>query len=117
MSFIVDNWYIAVAFLAALAMIAAYVYHFAGLPSEEQLEKVREWLLWAVTNAEKELGSGTGQLKLRAVYDMFLQRFPKLVAIIPFAMFSDLVDDALEEMRVMLAKNDAVAAIVEGESK
>ncbi|MFR6482019.1 MAG: hypothetical protein ACLUPD_10785 [Anaerotignum faecicola] len=42
----------------------------------EQREKVKEWLLLAVTEAEKELGSGTGQLKLRYVYDLFLRRFP-----------------------------------------
>ena len=39
------------------------------------LNKVREWLLYAVTKAEKELGAGTGKLKLRYVYDMFVARF------------------------------------------
>ena len=37
------------------------VYVFVKMPSDKQLNKVREWLLYAVTKAEKELGGGTGQ--------------------------------------------------------
>ena len=68
----------------------------------------RVWLLWAVTEAEKELGGGTGKLKLRQVYDLFVTRFPWLARIVPFDLFSDMVDDALDEMREMLKNNQAV---------
>lgn len=115
LDFILSNWYIIVAAAVIAAVIAIYVYRFAGLPTQEQLAKVREWLLYAVTTAEAELGGGTGQLKLRTVYDMFVQRFPGIAKMISFEIFSDLVDDALVEMRDMLAKNEAVAAIVGGD--
>lgn len=75
--------------------------------------KIKEWLLYAVTEAEKELGGGTGQLKLRQVYDLFVQRFPAVAAVISFDTFSGWVDEALEQMREMLAKNEQVAAYVE----
>ena len=84
------------------------------MPRGAQLKKVREWLLLAVTQAEKELGSKTGKLKLRTVYDAFLTKFPWLAPVISFDRFSELVDDALEEMRDMLDKNEAVKALVEG---
>lgn len=74
-------------------------------------QKVKNWLVYAVTLAESELGSGTGQLKLRSVYNMFVLRFPKLSMIITFARFSDLVDDALDIMREML-KNNKIADII-----
>ena len=45
---------------------------------------------------------------------MFIQIFPQFVRFIPFSTFSDLVDDALDEMRDMLKKNEAVRAIVDG---
>lgn len=83
-----------------------------GKQLSEQLLKVREWLLWAVTNAEKELGGGTGALKLRQVYDMFLQRFPTVAEKITFSVFSNLVDDVLVVMRKMLENNQAVKALV-----
>lgn len=67
-----------------------------------------------VTEAEKQLGSGTGQLKLRQVYDKFLEKFPLLSVLVPFKMFSEMVDKALERMRVMLESNSFAQSYVEG---
>lgn len=114
MDFIIDFWYIILAALVIGALLGLAVYKFLTSPAPEQLAKVREWLLWAVTEAERQLGGGTGQLKLRQVYDLFVVRFPWLAKIIPFCVFSDLVDDALVEMREMLAQNKAAQAHVEG---
>ena len=114
MNFIINNWYIILALAAVLGVAAWYVYRYFNLPSEAQLAKVREWLLWAVTEAEKELGGGTGKLKLRQVYDLFVTRFPWLAKIVSFELFSDMVDDALDEMREMLQNNKAVQQLVEG---
>ena len=75
--------------------------------------KVKEWLKLAVTFAEKELGSGTGQLKLREVYDWFLNMFPVFSKILPFFIFSKMVDNALEWMRLQLENNDNIKNFVE----
>lgn len=91
------------------------VYVFVKRPCTEQLKTVKEWLLWAVTKAEKELGSGTG--KLRYVYDMFITKFPWLKVAVSFEMVSMMVDDALEEMRAMLESNRAVKEYVNGSSE
>lgn len=112
--FILENWYIIFAFCAAGMAAGVAVYHFMMQPKSDQLRKVREWLLWAVIQAEKALGSGTGQLKLRQVYDLFVLRFPWLAKIIPFDMFGGMVDDALDEMRELLENNEAVAAYING---
>ena len=74
---------------------------------------VREWLLWAVTEAENFLGSGTGKLKLRYVYDKFLQKFPVFKFLLPFSVFSKWVDTALVTMREEIQKNSKIAAFVE----
>lgn len=92
-------------FIALLVVFAFIAVKYFG----EQ--KVKNWLVWAVSVAESELGSGTGQLKLRSVYNMFVQRFPKLSLIITFNKFSALVDDALEIMRKML-ENEKIANII-----
>lgn len=112
MEAMIQNWPILVALLAVAVAGGAAAYHFVKLPTDQQLAKVREWLLFAVTEAEKALGGGTGKLKLRYVYDMFIAKFPWLVKVVSFDLFSGLVDDALEEMRGMLASNKAVARIV-----
>lgn len=114
MDFVIEYWYIIVAGAAVGVALSYAIDHFFRQPTEEQLDKVREWLLWAVTEAERELGGGTGQLKLRQVYDLFVTRFGWLAKVVSFDTFSDLVDEALVDMRDMLAKNEAVAAHVEG---
>lgn len=117
LEFLMNNWAILVALAVVLVVLVINVTTFAALPTQKQLAKVREWLLWAVVQAEAELGGGTGKLKLRSVYDLFLQRFPQLAFLISFERFSKLVDDALEEMREMLEQNEAVKALVAGDSK
>lgn len=114
LEFLISYWYIILALIVLGVVVGIAVYHFIKLPTSAQLQKVREWLLWAVTEAEKALGGGTGQLKLRYVYDAFVARFGWLAKVISFETFSALVDDALEEMRELLAKNKAAAAYVEG---
>lgn len=113
MNFIMGNWAIIIAAVAILAAIALSVAYFAALPTQEQISKVKEWLLYAVTMAEKELGSGTGKLKLRYVYDLFLSKFNWLAKVITFEYFSMLVDEALDEMKELLKTNKEVQAIVE----
>ena len=116
--FFVTDWLLIVAALAVIGMSIWVMWDFSRLPKEEQIEKLREWLLYAVTRAEGELGGGgTGALKLRLVYDRFLVRFPWLAKVLSFERFSELVDDALVEMRKMLANNKKIQAMVEGEAE
>lgn len=72
----------------------------------------KNWLVWAVAEAEKVLGSGTGQLKLRYVYDMAVIRFPIMSKVLPFSMFSKLVDAALDVMRDMIENNTSIAEAI-----
>lgn len=82
-----------------------------------QRKKVIEWLKFAVTEAEKLLGEKTGQLKLRQVYDWFVQKFPFVAAVVPFKIFSGWVDVALETMRKWLEDNKQVLNYVENNEK
>lgn len=97
-------------YLAALVVIAVVMLIAAVKVFGEQ--KVRNWLVWAVSKAEQEFGSGTGQLKLRSVYNQFIARFPKLSTFITFKRFSALVDEALGILSDML-KNGKIANIIE----
>lgn len=108
------NWFVLVALICVIAALACLIYKFIKLPTKKQIEKVKEWLKYAVTMAEKEYGSGTGQLKLRYVYNLFAQQFPWLEPGISFEMFSGWVDDALVWMREQLSSNTNIQGVVEG---
>lgn len=72
----------------------------------------KNWLVWAVSEAENLFGSKTGQLKLRYVYELAVQRFPVIAKFIPFATFSNMVDGALDIMRKMIEDNEDIANII-----
>ena len=105
MNWIVNN----IGYIAAIiVIIIVLIYGFIT-------GKVKEWLRYAVFMAEKDLGSGTGQIKLREVYDWFIEMFPVFSKLLPFSIFSKLVDDALEWMRDQMSKNKNINAIVSKE--
>lgn len=106
MKWIVDNW----SLLVVIAIIATYVIA-SGKKS------VQEWLLYAVSMAEKDLGGGTGKLKLRYAYDSFVATYPIISKIIPFGVFSMWVDEALDEMRSIIETNMDIKAYLEVEDK
>lgn len=114
MNFIVNNWFLIVALVAAFGVTIYAVVRFLELPTASQIAKVKEWLVYACMEAEKELGGKTGQLKLRMVYDMFLSKFNWLAKVISFEQFSKMVDESLEKFKHLLESNKAVKNIVAG---
>ena len=75
------------------------------------MRQVQEWLLYAVAKAEAMLGSGTGELKLRYVYDMFLVKFPVIAIFISFDDFSIMVEKALQKFEELIQTNDKIKAL------
>ena len=98
--------------IVAIALVCGIIW-FIKLPKDKKIANIKEWLKFAVIDAEKELGSGTGQLKLRMVYNMAVKQFPFIVQLIPFDTFSGWVDEALDWMRDQLAENKVTQSYVE----
>lgn len=96
-----------------VAAVSSALYYFIKLPRQQRLDNIKEWLKYAVTEAEKALGSGTGQLKLRMVYDMAVKQFPWVLSIVTFETFSLWVDDALKWMNNQIETNQAITEFVE----
>lgn len=112
LGFIMNNWLTIILSIAALAVFVVKVVQFVRAPSDKQIENLKEWLKLAVIEAEAALGSGTGQLKLRDVYDMAVEKFPWVGEFITFETFSTWVDEALEWMNNQLESNENVKAYV-----
>ncbi len=94
--------------------IAISVYKFMKLSKQQQIENIKQWLVFACLEAEKMLGGKTGQVKLRYVYDLFVSKYKFISCLIPFDTFSKWVDDSLIDMRNMISTNEAIRKIVEG---
>lgn len=94
-----DTKYIVMGGILAVAVVAGGIY----------VNGFKNWLVWAVSEAEAVFGSNTGKLKLRYAYELAIKRFPMISKIIPFSLFSKMVDDALDIMRDMIENNTDIA--------
>ena len=65
LKFLADNWFVLFAMMCVIAFITVAAVKFMSLPTEKQIANVKEWLKYAVIEAERELGSKTGACKLR----------------------------------------------------
>lgn len=101
----IDSVTICVACLVGIAFITYFNNFFTRKDNEEKIKTVKSWLLFCVVKMENIYGSGTGQLKLRAAWDLALQRFPFLSVLVSFDEFSTWVDEALEQMKAMLTND------------
>ena len=108
-----ENIAVVIGICCVIGVIGFGIYQFIKLEKAKQLEILKEWLLLAVVEAEKKLGGGTGQIKLRYVYDMFIEKFKFLALMITFEQFSIMVDMALDKMRLMLSSNEKLKDYVE----
>lgn len=107
MNWITNNWAV---FLTLAAMIVlAY-----ALTQAFGFKRVKQWLIYACLEAEKEFGSKTGQIKLRYVYNVFISKYTFISRLVSFEYFSFLVDEALKTVRRLLEENQNIANYVEG---
>ena len=111
-----EYWFVFILFIGVVATASIKIYKFINTPSGEQLKKVQQWLIWAVAKAEEVLGSGTGQLKLRYVYDMFITKFPVIAKFITYDEFKAMTEKALEEFKEMLENNKQIKQIYDWET-
>lgn len=98
----IDNWYIIFTFICALILLVAKIIEFIGYPTKKKVAEIKNRLLAYVTQAEIELGGGTGQLKLAQVYDEFCLRYPYVKKWISLEKFNELVKEVLPTMRDLL---------------
>lgn len=118
MTWLIENWMVVFGLTVASILAVLVVYRFFGMPTDKQIAKIKEWLVWACIEAEKALQSGTGQLKLRGVYNMFcaVPAFTWVAKLISFELFSEWVSDALATAKEMMINNKALAEYVYGEN-
>lgn len=112
MAWIINNWSFLVVIACAVGVGFFYMHKFVGYDKARQIVIVKTWLLYAVIEAERIYKSGTGTLKLRYVYSLFVEKFSALASFVSFETFSRWVDEVLVEMRHILETNKDIEAYV-----
>ena len=101
--------YLPMVFVLAIFVVAAILF------VKGEKGKIKNWLVWAVSEAEGYLGSWTGKLKLRYVYDLFVSEFSFVSTFISFEVFSIWVDEALVIMKNYIATNENIEQVIKGD--
>lgn len=115
MKWIIENWSLLVVIVSIATVAFVCMKRFGELPPQEQVYKVKQWLLLVVIEAERQFkDSGMGVIKLRTVYDLFIKAFPSLTPLVPFDVFKIWVDEALEQMKELIDTNKNIKAYIEG---
>ena len=109
-----ENVLIGIGIVGLVLVGVIAVIQFIKSDRSSQMNKVREWLLFAVTEAEKQFGTSTGAIKLRYVYDLFIAKFPAISKVLSFDSFSLLVDEALKQFKKLLIGNKTLQEKVYG---
>lgn len=106
LNFVVNNWSLLIALVCGIILAITKIIEFIALPTQKKISEVKRRLLSWVTNAEVDLGGGTGEIKLAEVYDTFCAEYPHLKKWISLEKFQDMVDESLEKMREILDKDN-----------
>ena len=106
MQYIIENWAMLLLVLAAAAALVWFAY-------KGNKSVVMRMLYALVTEAEKNLGGGTGSLKLATVVEAI---YPKLPGVIKLFISADTlegwVEEALAAAKVEWEKNAQIAAYI-----
>lgn len=108
--FILANWD---SILAALVVVIVAIV--AVIKQEKTI--IFKMLYSLVTEAEKQYGSGTGELKLSSVVSQVYSKLPSVASIIPVKTVEKWVEEALAKAKEKWAKNSNVATYITPDSE
>lgn len=103
--FILANWD---SILGTIAVIGVAI--FALIKQEKTI--IFKMLYSLVTEAEKQYGGGTGELKLSSVISQLYQKAPAAVKVIPVETLEKWVEEALATAKEKWAKNANIATYI-----
>lgn len=82
-----------------------FIAKFISVPNSTKIAMLKKWMLWAVAQAEAEMGAGTGALKLAKVYNKFVEDLPQIASVVTYDQFCDIVDESLAILRELIETN------------
>ncbi|MCX4294349.1 MAG: hypothetical protein OSJ56_09875 [Prevotella sp.] len=108
--FLVSNWDSVLLVIVAIVVLILLYKH-------GRIEVVKKVLFSLVSRAEKEFGSGTGELKKAAVIEWIYEKLPKIITIfITPKEIEQLIESVLEYAKTKWSTNTALQNYIETSS-
>jgi len=106
LDFIINYWQVIIVAIILIVVIIIKL-------KEMWNGNIIEWLVSICAEMERELGPGTGRLKLAGAYEIFINTFPIASKFMSAEFFAVLVDEALEILDETIAQNDKIKRYIE----
>lgn len=100
------NWWVKILIYVGVFLISGFLIYLKE-------KSIKRCLVWACSEAERMLGSKTGRLKLKMVYDTFVNSYPIISTFVPFKLFCEWIDIALDELKAMIESNENIRGYIE----
>jgi galactitol-specific phosphotransferase system IIC component len=102
----------------SILLILAVIIAIIVMIRQGYIKQVKQGLLYLVTKAEQEFGSGTGELKYAAVADWIYEKLPAIARLFLSAETIDsLIELAVDEMKDYLSINNSAAKLIESKTE
>lgn len=99
---IFDNWFILIVFLCVLYATILHINQFLILSPKQRKEVMKDTILDLVLEAEKQLGSKTGEMKLQLVIKSFYKKYPIAKFLIKEDRLIAFIEDSVQKMKETL---------------
>lgn len=105
LNWLIENWFLIVIFLCFFGKSIINTINFLLMEPNKRLLLIRENILNLVLKAEEQLGSKTGELKLKLVISSFYKKYPIARFIISETKLRNIIEESVTEMKNILKKN------------
>lgn len=107
LQFIARNW-------DSLLVVVAFIVFIVVLVKRGETKVLKQILFNLVTQAEKQFGSGTGELKFAAVSDWIYQRIPAILKLLFTEKdISNLIETVLEQAKKAWGTNESIKEYID----
>lgn len=97
-----DNWFLIVVFLCVLFTFISHLNQVLLLSPKQRQELIRNTILDLVLEAEKQLGSKTGEAKLQLVINNFYKKYPIAKLAIKEDSLITFIEESVQKMKETL---------------
>ncbi len=105
LNWLVEYWFVIVVFVCVLFVLIVHIVKFLIMEPNKKLSFIKDTIFSLVLMAEKELGSKTGEAKLKLVITTFYKKYPFARFILPENKLIEVIEESVVEMKNILKKN------------
>ncbi len=105
LNWLIENWFVIVVFVCVLFVLLVHIIKLFIMEPEKRLSFIKDTIFSLVLMAEKELGSKTGEMKLKLVITTFYKKYPFIRLILSENKLIDVIEESVVEMKNILKKN------------